>query len=118
MSPSHSGSAHAGLGEWLVQRLSAVYMAGFTVYVVLRLGLWPIRDFAAWQAWCAGGGVRVAAALFVGSTLVHAWIGMRSVYLDYAKPFALRLTLGALTGFGLLACALWAAALLIAAGRA
>mgnify|MGYP005846989643 CR=1 FL=1 len=110
------GSAHAGLVSWLLQRGTAIYLGGFVVYVVARLAISPIRDHAAWQAWFASGGVRLAWALAIGSLLVHAWIGMRSVYLDYLHALWLRFTVSFLTALGLIAAGLWAVDILLHAG--
>ncbi len=117
MNPLHVGSAHSGLREWLVQRLSALYMAGFIVYLVLRFSLSPVTAYEDWIAWFSSGGVRIATALFFANSLVHAWIGMRSVYLDYVKPLSLRFAISALTAFALLALALWLAGVLLIEGR-
>lgn len=110
------GSAHAGLISWLLQRGTAIYLGGFVVYVVLRLGASPIRDHAAWQAWFASGSVRLAWALAIGSLLVHAWIGLRSVYLDYLHALWVRFTVSFLTALGLIALGLWAVEILLQAG--
>jgi succinate dehydrogenase / fumarate reductase membrane anchor subunit len=118
MSPRHDGSARLGLGEWLLQRLSALYLAGFTLWLVLRLGLAPPADFPAWKAWFAGGGTRLAFALFFLSVLVHAWVGMRSVLLDYLKPLWARALVQLLLAFGLLALAFWVAEILLVEARA
>jgi len=113
----HSGSARRGLGEWLVQRVSALYLAGFTFWLVLRLGSgWP-AGYAAWKTWLGGGSVRLAFGLFFLSVALHAWVGMRSVFLDYLKPAWLRFTLQVATAAGLLALLLWAAEILLTEAR-
>ncbi len=104
-----AGSAHAGMMQWLWQRVTSIYMAGFVVYVIVHLSLSPVRDHAGWQAWFALGYVRLAWAIFILSILVHAWIGMRSIYLDYLHPLWLRFSVSLLTALGLLALGLWAA---------
>ena len=98
---------------WLWQRVTSVYMAGFVVYVIVHLSLSPVRDHAAWTAWFAIGYVRLAWALFILSILVHAWIGMRSIYLDYVPPLWLRSVVSLLTVLGLVALGLWAAEILL-----
>ena len=90
-SPRGSGSAHRGLGEWLLQRLSALYLAGFSLWLVTWLAIAAPADYVAWKAWMTAGGVRLAFALFFLSVLVHSWVGMRSVFLDYLKPLWVRL---------------------------
>ncbi len=113
MNPRDSGSAHDGLGEWLLQRLSALYLAGFTLWLVARLAIAAPTDYLAWKAWMAAGGVRLAFALFFLSVLVHAWVGMRSVLLDYMKPLWVRSAAQLLLAFGLLALGFWAAQILL-----
>ena len=101
------GSAHHGLGEWLLQRLSALYMGGFTLGAVGLLCVVPPPDYVTWSAWFTPGWVRVAVALFYLSALLHAWIGMRSIFMDYLKPLWLRFAATAMLGIGMLAMVLW-----------
>jgi succinate dehydrogenase / fumarate reductase membrane anchor subunit len=113
MNPRGSGSAHRGLGEWLLQRLSALYLAGFTLWLVVRLAIAAPANYVTWKAWMATGGVRLAFAVFFLSVLVHAWVGTRSVFLDYLKPLWVRSVAQLLLAFGLLALAFWAAQILL-----
>lgn len=115
MSMQNQGSGHQGLGEWLLQRLSALYLAGFILWLLLSLIISPLPDFTAWKIWLSSGGVRLAFALFMLSVLVHAWIGMRSVFLDYVHPLWLRFTAQLLTALSLLALAFWTAQILLQA---
>jgi succinate dehydrogenase / fumarate reductase membrane anchor subunit len=112
-----SGSAHRGLGEWLLQRLSSLYLAGFAVWIAIRLMVLTPTDYISWKAWMANGGVRLAFALFFLSVLVHAWVGMRSVFLDYLKPLWVRSVVQLLLAFGLLVLAFWAAQILLVEAR-
>lgn len=113
MNVNNQGSAHRGLGEWLLQRLSALYLAGFLFWLFVRLSLSPVSGYVAWKTWFAGGAVRLAFALFFLSVLVHAWVGMRSVFLDYFRPLWLRFTVQLVTALSLLALAFWAAQMLL-----
>jgi len=108
-----SGSAHAGLTEWFLQRVSSIYMAGFVVFVIVSLSITPVHDYLAWKAWFAAGPMRLAWALFFLSVLVHAWVGLRSVYMDYLHPLWLRFAVLLLTAIGLLALGLWSAQILL-----
>lgn len=100
-----TGASHAGLIEWLIQRLTAVYMAVFVVYVVIATG--GLDGYQQWRGWFADGIVRWSWMLFYLSVLWHSWIGLRSVFLDYIKPFWLRLSLTLGSGVALLLLALW-----------
>jgi succinate dehydrogenase / fumarate reductase membrane anchor subunit len=108
-----AGSAHAGMTEWLLQRVTSLYMGGFVIYAIVHLSLSPARDYTTWKSWFATGYVRIAWALFVAGILIHAWVGMRSIYLDYLHPLWLRFIVTLMTALGLLALALWAAQILI-----
>lgn len=109
-------SAHSGLTEWLLQRATAVCLAAFLLYIVIHLVLDPPADYTAWRAWFGQGGVRIAWALAFAALLVHSWIGLRSVFIDYLHSLTLRLLAYLVTALALLAMALWCAQLLLNAG--
>ena len=96
----HRGSAHRGISEWLVQRLSAVYLAGFVLFVMTWLVLQPIHSYEQWHAWFYQDAMRLASALFLISLLLHVWIGLHSVYMDYVPRTGPRLMLLLLTACG------------------
>jgi succinate dehydrogenase / fumarate reductase, membrane anchor subunit len=98
----------SGLKAWLVQRLTAVYLALFLTYVVLHLILSPPADHAAWAAWVARPWVSLGFLVCIPLLLAHAWVGIRDVLMDYVKPLGARV--GAMAAFALifLASGLWA----------
>jgi succinate dehydrogenase / fumarate reductase membrane anchor subunit len=98
----------SGLKAWMMQRLSAVYLGFFGSYLLLRLLLAPPADHAALVAWVAAGPVALGLLMFFGLLLAHAWVGMRDVLIDYARPPALRLGLLSLIALLLFGCGLWA----------
>lgn len=102
-----TSSTHTGLSEWLLQRTSAIYLGLFIIYVAIRLIFWPINDFEGWRSWFDSPMVRISWLLAFASLLVHAWIGIRSVFLDYLKPFQLRFIISMVFATGLIACGLW-----------
>jgi succinate dehydrogenase / fumarate reductase membrane anchor subunit len=113
MRPRPTGSAHTGLGEWLLQRVTAVYMGAFVLYLALRFTVAPIDIYAAWKIWFASVTVRIGFALFFASLLLHSWVGMRSVFMDYVKPMWLRFVVQLVTATALLVLALWVAQILL-----
>jgi succinate dehydrogenase / fumarate reductase membrane anchor subunit len=79
--------------DWLVQRLTGVVMAAYTV-LLLGIALWHGGiDYALWTRLFASGAFKLASFLFMVALLYHAWIGMRDILMDYIKPVGLRLTL-------------------------
>ncbi len=107
-----------GLRAWALQRLSAVYLFGFILYLIIHFSVAPPADYAAWRSWVAQPVVSVGLALLFVMLLVHAWVGMRDVLMDYARPVGLRAALLVLVGFGLLVCGVWAARILVLAAVA
>ncbi len=104
--------AHYGLRDWLVQRVTAVIVA---LYLVVMSFIFIVRcpsDFASWHALFQGQCVRVVSALFVLSLLLHAWIGVRDIFMDYIKSAALRLLLEVVVIVLLVVYGLWAAQIL------
>ena len=104
-----------GLRAWVVQRATAVYLGLFLVYLLLHWIVAPPGDYAAWRAWIGHPVMGTALLVFVVAVLLHAWVGMRDILIDYVQPTALRIGLLAAVGLGLAACALWAAVVLLLA---
>ena len=96
-----------GLRAWVVQRISAIYMA---VFILLMLGLFiiaPPADYKAWRELIARTPVSVAILLFYVSLLFHAWVGIRDILIDYVQWQVVRLALLALFGLMFVASGLW-----------
>lgn len=85
--------AHYGVRGFLVQRVSAVVMAVYTVFALAVLATADRFDHASWKALWSMPSVRYATFAFVVAVLLHAWVGLRNVFMDYVHPTALRLTL-------------------------
>jgi len=103
----------SGFRAWLWQRASAIYLAGFIAYVLVWLIVAPPVDHEALRNWLGGRGMWLATALFFLALLLHAWIGVRDVILDYVKPAPLRLAVLAAVFVFLLTCGLWVASILV-----
>ena len=99
--------AHYGLKDWLAQRVTALVMIAYTVIFLVALGRGTV-SYASWKALFAQEWMRFATLLFVASVLIHAWIGVRNVWMDYIKHTGLRLALQIVTILWLVGCAGWA----------
>jgi succinate dehydrogenase / fumarate reductase membrane anchor subunit len=87
--------AHYGLRGWLVQRISAVFMAVYLlVFLAAMVAVRP-SGFDSWKGLMSQGWMRIATVLFFVSLILHAWVGMRDILMDYIKPTGLRLGLEA-----------------------
>ncbi|MEO8508435.1 MAG: succinate dehydrogenase, hydrophobic membrane anchor protein [Betaproteobacteria bacterium] len=83
--------AHYGWRDWLVQRISAVVMALYTLLILALLLWYGGLDYAAWKVTFASEPFRLATFVFMISLLWHAWVGVRNIAMDYVKPTGVRL---------------------------
>jgi len=104
--------ARYGLKDWLAQRVTAVVMAAFTVLMVIVLLSGGPITYTSWKALFANGWIRFACLLFVVSMLLHAWVGVRDIVMDYVKPAGIRLALHVLVIMALVGYAGWAVQIL------
>lgn len=105
----------SGLKAWVLQRATAIYVGLFTLYLLLVMLFAPPADYAAWRAWFASPVMGIATLVFVFAILLHAWVGVRDVVIDYVWNTPARVSVLALVALALVACGLWASQLLILA---
>lgn len=98
--------AHYGMRDWLSQRVTAVLMALFVVLVLAQLifSKGPI-GYELWSGIFAAQWMKSLTFLVIVSMLYHVWVGMRNVFQDYVKPYAVRLVLHVFAIAWLTACA-------------
>jgi succinate dehydrogenase / fumarate reductase membrane anchor subunit len=100
--------AHYGLRDWLVQRVTAAVMAVYTLLFILVLAAARPTNYVAWTTLFSGQAMKLATFLFLVSLLLHAWVGMRDILMDYARPMSVRLGLEIVVALLLVAWAGWA----------
>jgi len=106
----------SGLKAWVVQRVTALYLAVFCVYLLIHFLVAPPPDYAAWRDWVAQPLVSLGLLVLVPVLLAHAWVGLRDVLMDYIKPLGLRVGLLSAAAFVFLAAGLWALRAIILVG--
>lgn len=104
--------AHYGLKDWIIQRATAIIMAIYTVLFFAVVCMVGPASFEAWHGIFANGFMKFATFLFFVSLFYHAWVGMRDIWMDYAKPDGLRLLLMIATAAALVGYAGWAVQIL------
>lgn len=109
--------ALSGLRAWMVQRFTAVYMLLFVVFALLHFIFDRPHSYADWHLWINGPFVLITTALFFVALLLHAWVGLRDVMMDYVQVLPLRVTLLAALAFLLVGLGLWAMQILLLATR-
>ncbi|MBU2887409.1 succinate dehydrogenase, hydrophobic membrane anchor protein [Gilvimarinus agarilyticus] len=83
MVTSITNLGRSGLSDWFIQRISAVVMVAYIVFLVAYLVINPDLDFNQWRALFAQLWMRVFSVITLLSIVAHAWIGLWAVLTDY-----------------------------------
>ncbi|MBB1126424.1 succinate dehydrogenase, hydrophobic membrane anchor protein [Thiospirillum jenense] len=105
----------SGLKAWFMQRLTAAYLAVFSLYLIGHFAYAPAHHYSDLIQWLVTPAVFLGMLLFIPLLLIHAWIGGRNIAIDYLKPFTLRLGFLILFAALLFASGLWAGQALLRA---
>ncbi|HDY83721.1 MAG: succinate dehydrogenase, hydrophobic membrane anchor protein [Gammaproteobacteria bacterium] len=94
----------SGLYDWLMQRVTAVILLAYFLYVgcVLLGGV----DYPAWKELHAQTWMRVFSLLALLSLGIHAWVGLWTVFTDYLTERLMGATGNVLRFAALAFCAL------------
>ena len=104
--------AHYGLRDWLIQRVSAVFMIAYVFLLVTILIISAPQDYAAWKAIFSNQWLRIVSLLFFAGLFWHAWIGVRNILMDYVHVTRIRFILHILVIFSLLFYFVWSVEIL------
>lgn len=102
------GVNHQGLRDWIIQRISALIMAVYSITLIGYIVTTPELSFAEWHGLFAETWVKVATLMLVLALAFHAWIGMWTIFTDYVKNFVVCCILNVATILMLIACFFWA----------
>lgn len=101
-----------GLRDWLIQRVSAVILAAYLLFLVGFMMLHPNFGYADWFNLFQNIFVKIFTVVALLSIYVHAWVGIWTVLTDYIKPTWLRGLLEIAVILTLLGCLIWGIAIL------
>jgi succinate dehydrogenase / fumarate reductase membrane anchor subunit len=104
-----------GFRAWMFQRLTAIYMALFLVWFLFSVSINSPDSYQEWKDWIGCTTIATAMSIFFLSLLLHAWVGMRDVFIDYVHSFALRFTVLTLLALSLIYMGLWVLSVLFKA---
>ena len=104
--------AHYGLRDWLIQRITAVLMAVYSVALAGYLLQQPYLNYDVWTGLFSSQPMRTFTLLFLMSVFYHAWVGMRDIVMDYVKLASLRLAIHVLVILTLVLYVIWAVQIL------
>jgi len=101
-----------GVRDWLVQRLTAIVIAVYSIIILTFLFSHSPVKLSVWQGFFGHQTIKIFSLLAVFSIVLHSWIGMWTVYTDYVKSSAIRLLLQSVTVLALLSLLIWSAVIL------
>ena len=82
-----------GMRAWLLQRLTAVYIAVYSLSLIIWVILNVPVSFNSWYVLFSNPIILISTVIFYFSLFVHAWVGVRDILVDYAKPSSVRFVL-------------------------
>lgn len=104
-----------GMNAWILQRVSAVYLALIFIYIITVFIASPPASYQEYKAWLThplvSTGVLIGFAMIFG----HAWVGVRDVFMDYIPSLIIRAVALILFAFGLLGCGVWVVRIIVLA---
>lgn len=93
MANNYLGATRKGLKDWLLQRISAVYIFLYLIFSTVCLWCLP-ANYQVWRGlWIHNFCLLIANILLLLAVMVHAWIGGWTVITDYINSPCLRLLL-------------------------
>jgi len=97
----------SGLKDWFLQRLSALILLAYVIFLTVFFGSHPEIDFKTWCVLFEHPWMKILSLLVLLSLLVHAWVGIWTVLTDYIHCAVLRGSLQFLIALGLFSCLVW-----------
>ena len=81
--------SRSGLYDWMAQRVSAVVLAAYTLFLLGYVICTPGMGYAEWHGLFSHTAMRIFSLLALVALSVHAWVGMWTISTDYLTPMAL-----------------------------
>jgi succinate dehydrogenase / fumarate reductase membrane anchor subunit len=72
-----------GVHDWLLQRVSAVILLGYFLFLAFYIGSHPELTYLQWRGLFGSSWMRAFTLLALFSLCAHAWIGMWTIFTDY-----------------------------------
>lgn len=101
------GVSHAGLRDWVIQRITALILTIGFIGLFYFFYKHPQMTFYDWQHLFSSISIKVFTLLFMLSFAFHSWIGIWTVITDYVYPAGLRFVLHVIIFLSLLTMCIW-----------
>jgi succinate dehydrogenase / fumarate reductase membrane anchor subunit len=81
--------SRSGLYDWMAQRVSAVVLALYTLFLLGYIVFNPGLGYEEWSALFSQNWMRIFSLLTLVALSAHAWVGMWTISTDYLTPMSL-----------------------------
>ncbi len=106
--------SRSGLYDWMVQRVTAIVLAAYCVFLTIYLVVNPGLGFEQWSALFQQTWMRVFTMMALLALGAHAWVGMWTISTDYltekalgSKALFIRFSFQALCGVAMFSYVVW-----------
>ena len=86
-----TGLGRSGPYEWLLQRISAVVILAYVVFIGFYAFFNDLSQFTVWYNLFQNPAMKIFSILALISIIAHAWVGIWTVTTDYINHGLLRL---------------------------
>lgn len=77
----------SGVSDWLIQRVTALIMLAYVIFLVAYIVSTPELSYADWQGLFSQLWMRIFSLITLLSIVAHAWIGLWIVLTDYISDY-------------------------------
>ena len=98
MVTSITSFGRSGLYDWMMQRVTAVVLMAYTIFMIGYLLFSSDLSYAQWSSLFQNTAMRIFTLLAILSMVAHAWIGLWSVSTDYIKKTSIRFAFQSVCG--------------------
>lgn len=102
-----------GMRAWLLQRLTAVYIAAYSLTLIVWITINLPVNYMSWYGLFSHPIILVFTVIFYLALFVHAWVGVRDILVDYAKPSSVRFVMLMALALSLIVMTTWLLLLVI-----
>ncbi|SDI74571.1 succinate dehydrogenase subunit D [Pseudomonas delhiensis] len=81
--------SRSGLYDWMAQRVSAVVLAAYVLFLLGYLIAHPNISYEEWHGLFSHSLMKIFSLLTLVALSVHAWVGMWTITTDYLTQMAL-----------------------------
>ncbi|GGH91404.1 succinate dehydrogenase, hydrophobic membrane anchor protein [Pseudomonas fluvialis] len=81
--------SRSGLYDWMAQRVSAVVLAAYFLFLLGYMVASPDLGYAQWHALFSQNWMRIFSLMALVALCAHAWVGMWTISTDYLTSMAL-----------------------------